>query len=336
MACGPIVLNPQIISTAMAMLGQPAGLPADLSLVMNGTQPEMKMEVLCDASNKPVGWSVERYFDTKTRFTNVVPLDDGEVDEQTSYVVSLADGRVAQKLTVRLDSEYKLAQYGVESLCGGNKPNALVCTSHVPTIQSLGLSLSKGAHADWMQTFVPEVGSGGEYVFVSAAEYPQAKKEAEDKKKAANTPPPAVPSVVPSVIPSVVPPVVSTNPPVTNTGAEEATSPITPLNGGLMALCGVLGLATGVSLLKLRASNRQVRRFRKKLNEVADAASKPPVQGDRPPKVRLEKPAKVARPEQPAAPAEPIPQQDDIADALAEMDSPSAPSSEQSSPESQA
>jgi len=251
MTCGLIPLNPQIISTAMAMLGQPTGLPADLSLVMNGAQPEIRAEVLCE-SGKPVGWSVERYFDTKTPITKVVELDDGEVDEQTAYVMIAADGRVSQKLTVRLDSGYKLAQFSAEAQCAGNNPNALVCTTHVPTIQALGLGASKGAHVDWMQTLVPEVEAGGEYVFVSAAEYPQAKKEAEDKKKAAANPP--APSAPPSatapipLIPSGMtsPPVAPKDPADSKTGGQAVTSPDTPVERWVLIGLGGLGLLVGI------------------------------------------------------------------------------------------
>ena len=106
MACGPIAFTPQILSTAMTFFGQPAALPPDLSMVMNPTrtQAEMKVEVLCDGSGKASGFTLERYFDTMTRSVTVVPLDDGEVDEQVSSFRSANDGRVAQKLTVFLDT----------------------------------------------------------------------------------------------------------------------------------------------------------------------------------------------------------------------------------------
>jgi hypothetical protein len=278
MACGPMTLTPQMLSTAMTLFGQPAGLPQDLSLVMQGTQPEMKLEMICDGGGKATGWTLERYFDTKSATTVVVPLDDGEVDERTTYAHNAADGRVAQKLTVLLDSENKLAQYKVEALCSGINPNpaAPVCVTHVPTVNGLVLGASKGQHADWMQAFVPEVEAGGQYVFVSAAEYPQARKDAEEKKKAAN-PPPAVPSAVPSVIPSTLPPAA---PPPVNPAQQPVAKAennseglFNPLSGGLMALSVILGAATAASLLKLRASRQQNRKLRKRIQALDPNAS---------------------------------------------------------------
>jgi hypothetical protein len=213
MACGPITLTPQILSTAMTFFGQPASLPPDLSAVMNParTQAEMKFEVMCDGGGKPTGFTLERYFDTMTTSTTVVPLDDGEVDEQISSFHSPIDGRVAQKLTVLLDTENKIAQYKVEALCSGTtpNPNAPVCVTHVPTVNGFTLPNSKGQHADWMQLFVPEVVSGADYLFVPSAEYETEKKKIEDKRKADAAPPPQ-----PSVTATVTAPPASTAAPV--------------------------------------------------------------------------------------------------------------------------
>ncbi|HEX5037748.1 MAG TPA: hypothetical protein VFX30_11365 [bacterium] len=253
MACGPIPLTPQMLSTAMALMGQPAGLPTGLSVLEKNGQMDLQVEVLCEA-DQPVGFAVSRYLDTKTPITRVVPLDDGEVDEQTSYVQSNADGYLTQTLTVRLDSEYKLAAYDMQTVCGGNNPNALVCTRHLPTVQALAVPDSSGKHPAWMKTFVPDVEAGGEYVFVAMEDYPQAKKDIDEKRKAASVPsapPSAEPTPVPTVVPSSAPkaapapsiaaPAASENP---RPAREKETSSDTSDRNGF-AWYHVLGLIVG-------------------------------------------------------------------------------------------
>ncbi|HEX5037749.1 MAG TPA: hypothetical protein VFX30_11370 [bacterium] len=277
MACGPIPLTPQMFSTALTLLGQPASLPAELSVVLNGAQPEMKLEVLCEGG-RPTGWTIERYFDTKTPVTSVVPLDDGEVDERASYVASAADGRVAQRLTVSLDAEHRLARYGVEALCSGNNPNAPVCTAHLPTVNGLAPEVLEGRHADWMQTFVPEVEAGGDYLFVSAADYPRAKKDAEKKRKEEASVPPA-PSPIPSAAEPAPVPTQRAVAPVPSAPPSTESPKVGPEGGGLSTfdiVAGILGVLGIGGLLASRFLRKPEKTVERRAAEVAEPQTPPP------------------------------------------------------------